>query len=175
MKRALAVLLITLASGCASPEIPIASLIDKYLPGYALSAEDQGGSSPTYVLVAPEGNVVRGVGWQELRGLTVTETKGDEYMGSPKLNTLLREKKIRITSRKQALEVARLITVLVGRDMFTKHKHWKHRVKRVEDGWLMTTEYVGPPSNIPAYGPYELLVGPNDEFIELRERQFDFQ
>ncbi len=150
----------------------LTSLTAKYLPGYTLRAEDRGGSSPTYLLVAPGGDAVRGVpGWQELKGVTVAHGDGDVYMGSPALNALFRERRIRITSRAQALEIAHLITGLAGMGMFTEHKHWKNRVKRFQGGWLLTTEYVGPPAMIRDHGSCELLVGPDKQFIELGELQ----
>ena len=169
------------ASGCGTtPERrdvaraldQIMSLNGKHLPGYTLRAEDRGGSSPAYVLVDPTGSVVPDVpGWQGLKGLTLTDAKGQEYMGSPSLNDLMRKRKIRVTSSADALQIAKLIIGL-GRGRGTLNENWEYSACKTDTGWLIQPKYVGPPVMVRYHGACELAIDANGLFVELRERSW---
>ena len=166
-------------SGCGStpethdptpPLEQVKALCTKYLPGFSLHAEDRGGSSSAYALVDPGGSVVSEVpGWQGLKGLTLLDAKGHEYMGSPSLNALLRKRRIRVTSSDDALQIARLIVGL-GRGRGTLGENWVYSAQRMDGGWLIVPKYVGPTAMVRYHGECELHVDADGLFVELRER-----
>lgn len=148
------------------------SLKEKHLPNYTLRAEDRGGTWPIYVLVAPDGSVVKC--WNSMQGmedLKLTDPKRKNYMGSPIMNSLFRKLKTKAASADEALQITKLIVGLAGGYGYLSEE-WKFSTPVTRDGfWLIKApQYVGPPASIITRGSYELHVDSKGAFVELRER-----
>jgi hypothetical protein len=157
------------------PPIPtndVSVLLSKYLPGYSVREVPPTERTGRHLeLVAPNGTPVLDVPhWKGLKPLKESEPPTYWHFGNPQLNALLRDRKTRILSAADALEVGRLIWVL-GRSRYECANKWPLDALRIERGWLLkvpTNRVVA--ANVEHIGDFEVLVDPDHTFVEFREQ-----
>jgi hypothetical protein len=152
-------------------EVKLAALIRQYLPGYSLRQTTNGGAAgvgSSAVLLTPSGGEINlasaRAAWSSLvPALPPADSprplfSGRTYERNPKLTALLSALHLRIATANEAEDIARLIFGLFKGWPPYQSENWTLKAEPLENGWVVTPTYVGPPTQLCYQGPLVMIV-----------------
>jgi hypothetical protein len=120
-----------------------------------------------------------------------TRKDGEKFSRSPQVAEFIRQRKIKVQSAEEAVEVAKLFEEVQGaanyvaflnintkdfkifdkafiESQFGPRTDWKYSGKKRHEGWSVKVEYVGPPASIMQPPVYEIDLDGEQTFRDLR-------
>jgi hypothetical protein len=163
------------------------ALLRKYLPDFGVYVRfDRHMSGETRIFVVNRRGEITPLPNEEW-----SRKDGEKFFRSAQVAEFIRQRKIKVQSAEEAVEVAKLFEEVQGaahyvaflnintkdfkvfdkafiESQFGPRTDWKYSARKTKEGWTVKVEYIGPPASIMEPPVYEIDLDERQMFHDLR-------